>query len=392
MAPTRPSKKAKRRDRGGISRAAGGNSSDSANSKPVELAPLVLVKAAEVQIQVGNALEALSLAKKALEQAQSGSDDALAALNLLGQVNLELGEFDQARSYLLKAVAIDEDGTKNEDIGGGSEKFLCLAQLSEEGGKDSAKWFEMGASALRNQIQVLEASRRRSDEQDMQLEELKKKLSMTLCAVAELYMTDLSWESDAEQRCESLVTEATMIAPDFAESWQTLANVRISQQRVEDAKAALLRSLELWKDLPTEDPSVPDFPSRVALARLLMEVEMEQEALEVLERLVSEDDHAVEVWYLGGWGLFLMGQKLKEAGKVEEEEWKAAWYSSRTWLTQCMNLFKQQDYEDERLGEHAKELLAALSKELGDAPDEGEYDDDEGWEDDDDGSDEEMEE
>ncbi|KAI0526141.1 hypothetical protein F5B22DRAFT_589265 [Xylaria bambusicola] len=386
MAPRRPDKKSKKSGKGAISRAAGGGSAN--NDKPVS--PQVLVKAAEFQLQEGNVQDAATLAEKALEGSSPGSDDALSALNFLGQISLELGDFETARAYLLRAVAIDEDGAKDETIGGGPEKFLTLAQLSEDGGKDSVGWFEKGAAALKARIQTLESAKgkdKQSDEQTILLDELRKKLAMTLCSVAEVYMTDLSWEEDAEQRCESLTTEATMVAPDFAETWQTLANVRISQSRFDDAKAALNRSLELWKDLPPEDPAVPDFPSRVGLSRLLMEVEMEQEAIEVLERLVGEDDQSVEVWYLGGWSLYVTGEKQKE--KKAEEDWKASWISSRVWLNQCLHLYKLQDYEDDRLGEHAKELLAAIAKELGEAP-AGDDDDDDVWEDDE--SDEEMKE
>ncbi|KAI0165733.1 hypothetical protein GGR57DRAFT_133583 [Xylariaceae sp. FL1272] len=387
MAPRRPDKGSKKRAKAATSRAAAVAGGGSSSSQP--LSPQVLVKAAELQLQAGNIQDASKLAEKALEESAAGGDDALSAINLIGQISLELGDFETARMYLLRAVAIDGDGSKDESIGGGPEKFLCLAQLSEEGGKDSVGWFEKGAAALKKQIQTLETKNRRTDEQEMMIEELKKKLAMTLCSVAEVYMTDLSWEEDAEKRCEALTTEATMVAPDFAETWQTLANVRISQSRLDDAKAALSRSLELWKHLPPEDPSVPDFPSRVGLARLLMEVEQEQEAIEVLERLVSEDDQSVEVWYLGGWGLYIMGEKQKE--QTAEEDRKASWISSRVWLNQCLHLYKLQDYEDDRLGEHAKELLASIAVELGEAkPGEADDDDDEGWEDDE--SDEEMKE
>ncbi|KAJ4355141.1 hypothetical protein N0V85_009557 [Neurospora sp. IMI 360204] len=111
---------------------------------------------------------------------------------------------------------------------------------------------------------------------------------------------------------------------------------------------------------------------------------MEQDALEVLERLIGEDDHSVEVWYLGGWSLFVLGDKQKSEGKGDEAEWKMNWLSSRTWLNQCLKLFKQQDYEDDRLGEHANELLNDVSKELGLPPimDENEEDEEEEWEDD----------
>lgn len=209
-------------------------------------------------------------------------------------------------------------------------------------------------------------------------------------------MTDLSWEEDAEQKCEVLVTEATMVAPVFAEPWQTLASVRISQSRLEDARAALNRSLDLWKDLPPESPLVPDFPTKVSLARLLMEAEMEEEAIEVLERLVSEDDSSVEIWYLGGWGLYIMGEKQKNGGEKDidgdGESWKISWISSRQWLNHSLHLFDMQDYEDERLGAHAKELISILDKELGGKAVDGDQDEEGGedWEDDE-GSDDDEE-
>ena len=119
---------------------------------------------------------------------------------------------------------------------------------------------------------------------------------------------------------------------------------------------------------------------------------MDTEAIEVLERLVGEDDGSVEVWYLGGWGLYIMGEKQK-AGEIKEDEdgegWRISWISSRQWLQHSLRLFDLQDYEDERLGEHAKELLAVLNKELGGVVEEEEEGDD--WEDDDASSeDEEM--
>ena len=100
-----------------------------------------------------------------------------------------------------------------------------------------------------------------------------------------------------------------MVAPDSPEPLQTLASVRLSQEKLEDARAALTRSMEIWTDLPPEDPSVPDFPTQISLVRLLMEAEMEEQALDVLERLVEEDDHSVEAWYLGGWCLNLLAAK-----------------------------------------------------------------------------------
>ena len=114
---------------------------------------------------------------------------------------------------------------------------------------------------------------------------------------------------------------------------QTLASVRISQERVEDAREALKRSVSIWKDIPAEleDEARPDFATRVSLSRLLMEVEAEQEALEVLDLLVKEDDQSVECWYLGGWGQVLMSQKesLSEPEKLRLQE------QAKLWLDTC---------------------------------------------------------
>ena len=380
MAKTKPKqKKERKREKSVLNRVSGTTASTS--SKPT-LTPEQLLLQAAASLQQGDLESAAKPAKKALSQLDASSEEALPALNLLGEIHLELGDVDAARQYFMRAVVIDPTGDVDEEVGGGPEKFLWLAQLSEDGGRDSVNWFEKGALALRKQIQSLLDRKSLDVESQAILEEKRRKLSVALCGVVEVYMTDLSWETDAEQKCEQLVTEATMVAEGFAEPWQTLANVRISQERIEDARAALKRSIELWTDLEPDDSKVPDFPTRVSLARLLMETGMDGEAIEVLERLVGEDDQSVEVWYLGGWGLYILGEKQKK-GEIKGEDsdsWKVSWISSRQWLNNSMRLFEMQDYEDDRLGEHAKELLAGLNKELGP---EGTADeeDGEGWED-----------
>ncbi|KHN95283.1 Tetratricopeptide-like helical [Metarhizium album ARSEF 1941] len=355
-----------------------------------ESGPGALLSDADTQFEVGNLDEAIALASKALESSGAGGAFELRALNLLGTLLVESGEVDEGRRYFERAVKLDEDGTVDEKVGGGPDKFLFLAQLSEEGGQDSVKWFEKGASALRRQIQDLADLTGRTPEQQASLDEKQRKLGEVLCAVAEVYMTDLSWEEDAEERCEALVTEAMMIAPDSPETWQTVANVRISQERVDEARQSLKRSLELWQDLDPAHPSVPAFATRIGLARLLLETELEQDALRVLERLVTDDDQSVEAWYLGGWCLFTAGEKQRDSREQRDvdagDEWKSTWSTARKWLGQCLKLYAMLDYEDERLGEHAVELFQEMNKELGDMP-EGEEDN---WEDsgDEDGQDE----
>lgn len=381
MAPTKPKKKShkdKAKDRVRAKAAAAQNS----NVNPREL-----LAQATAFLENGDPETAAKIGVVAYEHIGENGRQAGAALSLLGQIHVELGEVETARAFFAAAVKTDEDGTLPEDLGGGPEKFLWLAQLSEEGGQDSVAWFERGAAALRSQIQSLteslESRPLTRDVQEATIAEKRKRLAETLSAVVEVYMTDLSWEEDAEQRCEALITEATMLAPESAETWQTVANVRISQTRTEEAQEALKRSLGLWADLAPEDPAVPPFPTRVSLARLLIEVGMEKQAMEVTERLIDEDDRSVEVLYLGGYARYISGEKLKNQGQPSDvEAWKTFWRSSRKWLRQCLKVFGQEEYEDERLGEHAQELLQSINSELGEPAADGE--DEDAWEDTDD--------
>ncbi|KAL2043637.1 hypothetical protein N7G274_003944 [Stereocaulon virgatum] len=339
------------------------------------MGPSKLLTQAEELLRTGRADEALPIATSFLARLQRDRLQTLPALNLLGEINLELGNADKARNYFLAAAHADPDGSIPESQGGGAEKLLWLAQLSEEGGQDSVDWFERGAVILRRIIAATG---------DVEVgKEKRKKLSEALCGIIEVYMTDLSWETDAEVKCESLITEALLVAPHSPEPLQTLASIRISQTRIQEARKALADSISLWKHLPPEDTGVPDFPTRISLARLLMEVEMEEEALEVVERLVTEDDQSVEAWYLGGWCLYLLGEKRKNPqdteavmhdGKQGEDNLHlTALVSSRDWLRQSLTLYEMLEYEDERLRDHAEELVDGLDAQLReyDSKDEG---------------------
>jgi hypothetical protein len=107
---------------------------------------------------------------------------------------------------------------------------------------------------------------------------------------------------------------------------------------------------------------------------------MEDEAIEVLERLVGENDGSVDAWYLGGWCLHLLAGKQKTDG--DEKVATSLLRASRDWLENCLKLYTMLEWEDERLKDHTDEILKELNDVLG--PSTGEEDED--WED----ADEEM--
>ena len=344
-------------------------------SKPQKPATTLLAEAATYLTQSQPDL-ALPLATSAItrlsDDASEQKDVSLpAALCLLAEIQLELGDAGSARSNYQKAVSFDPEKTLGADV------WFSLAQLSEVGGQESINFYETGTHILRQKIQEA------PDEFD-DVEEWIPRLGDALCAMVEVYMTDLSWEDDAEQQCEMLVTEAVALCPDRPGVMQTLANVRISQERDDEARNVLRTSMESWngplgKKMTIEgetidaedDGTLPEFATRISLVRLLMEVGMEQEAVQVCERLVSEDDESVEAWYLNGWGRVLLAEKTQD----DEEALKLK-KSARESLATALRLYQQLEYEDDRLRDHALELVQGLGKEVGA--------DDEEWEDEED--------
>ncbi|RAR07066.1 tpr domain-containing protein [Stemphylium lycopersici] len=358
-------------------------SAKSGASKPRASPEDLLIQAATF-LQTSQPEEALVAARRALNLVQPGTSKpsaaALPALNLLGEINVELGDPDSAREAFQAAIVIDPEGAND-----GAEKFLWMAQLNEEGGAESVQWFEKGIEVLKREISELEGKMVKQDDMEELLEEKRQKIANSLCGIAEVYMTDLSWEEEAEARCNAAVTEALLFAPENPEPLQTLASIRISQLKPDEAKSALTRSMDLWKDLDPDDPKVPDYSLRISLSRLLMEAEMEDEAIEVLERLVGENDGSVEAWYLGGWCLHLLAGKQKAKG--EEKVTRSLLRASRDWLENCLKLYTMLEYEDDRLKDHADELLKELNDVLG--PSTGEEEEEDEWEEDDGGDDDE---
>ena len=136
-----------------------------------------------------------------------------------------------------------------------------------------------------------------------------------------------------------------------------------------------------------------------------MEARLEEQAMGVLEGLVAIEDGSVEGWYLGGWCALLMagmGRNTKadredtrrEDGENEEtadkeveseeirteEERRVLMLTSREWLRNSLQLFELQEYEDDRLRDHALELVEELNRELQGVEDDAEGGD---WEDED---------
>lgn len=341
-----------------------------------------LIDTARLAFDTADLPHALSLAEKAHRLSTAATinadDDAtpdpelqayvLAATVLCAELQLELGDALAARSLVDAAIALDPDGAMPEACGGGAEKFLHAGQLSGEGGRHSLALYETALRILRSRLEACGSEPEEHERKDG----YASRYAAACCAVAELYMTDLSWEADAEARCEAALEDALRVAPQSVEALQGRASMRISQERVEEACEALRESMSLWKDTRPDESAYPAFPVRVSLLRLLGEVGMLREAGEVGGELLQEDDSSVEVMYLTGWVAYLKGERLRGGGEEDTDEnkdvikrWKRCWRESRGWFQDCLTVAAQQEYEDERLMEHAAELIGLIDEELG---------------------------
>lgn len=180
MAKSKPNKKEKKSQQNG------------SQELPVSMAGPLFEQATEL-LQEGQPDEALPVAQKLIKCLSAPSVDStlrLPALDLLGEIYIELGEADEARNVFLEAVKLDPDGSLGNEVSGGADKFLWLAQLCDQGGQESVDWFEKGAVVLRRELAQYEG--KTLSEEDEVVQEIKRnKLSNALCGAAEVYMTDL---------------------------------------------------------------------------------------------------------------------------------------------------------------------------------------------------------
>jgi len=199
---------------------------------------------------------------------------------------------------------------------------------------------------------------------------LHQKLSGAYCNVAELYLTDLCYEDNAELECESYLEKALQIKdPDgepLVDALQTMASLRLSQKpRQLEAVSYILRAYDRMKvgsealaslvglnetasdetgkdeeeavELKEIDAAnnLPEFEFRCQTAKLLLECasllkespsppslqQPSQEdqclnaAISVLGSLLAQNDEVVEIWYLTGCAFAAKRPPLIDPGR-----------------------------------------------------------------------------
>lgn len=283
-------------------------------------------------------------AKSSIIAALELDDKYPPSYELLGEIFVEQGQPANARTAYTKAIELDTGA--ETDVG--FEKYLYMGQLAEDGGDSAIAFYKKGVKRLIGAISKLPESEQAT---------LRNRLASAYSAMAELYMTDLCMNDNAEESCEKYVTNALLADDKSSEALQTLASMRLSQTRIEEAKKALSDSISIWQDQTLGDIGFPSYSSRVSLVRLLLECEMTEDAMLVLQQLEREDDQAVELWYLYGWNYYLQGELLDAAESAKRQD---LWEEARDCLHRCETLYKSLDWDDPDLQEHASVLLGNI--------------------------------
>lgn len=176
-------------------------------------------------------------------------------LQIFGETLLENNDLENAYNVLIKACELDPTGDQ------GTEKFLYLGQII--GGSDGLKYLDNGLNKLSVQLNAINEDKGEDDNILVELskvyktkEQLQKyfikKLNQGIFAKIEIWMTDLCMEPEAEDQCNDLIAYSLELDDQNPESLSLLSSIRISQQRVDEAKEALKTSWTLFQDKKTK--------------------------------------------------------------------------------------------------------------------------------------------
>jgi Flp pilus assembly protein TadD len=225
-------------------------------------------------------------------------------LDALADALLQTGRVAEAKVVLVKSTELDPRSNP--------AKWFYLAQLQSSG--EALSSYTVGIRVLVEALQQVDGD---ATTQAAYTSQLSKAHS----SVAELYLTDLCFEEDAERLCEEAVTQALLIDPSNLDGRLALASLRLSQSRPEESSKVAeelatavisMRNSARARSLVQEfqgDDEQPDEEATlelcINLAKILLECVATHPALnclalELLSSVVDDDDEQAEAWFLMG--------------------------------------------------------------------------------------------
>ena len=257
--------------------------------------------------QGNNAVAAMQpeLALKFFQRAHDMDPHDTNIVDALADVHLQLGSPDKALELLLMSTSSAPEINPF--------KWLYLAQLQQ------------GADAVHTYLKAIEIIERvaHACSDATELRVLQKQIAKACCGVAELFLTDLCFDENAEAKCEEFVSRALSVDPGSLDGQQTLANLRISQCRAVEAAEVIERVYRGVKsirekiaartvieemmntEIPEEAKDVPEPEFCIATAKYMVECasvapNLAELAMDLVTDLLHDDDENIELWYIMG--------------------------------------------------------------------------------------------
>ncbi|XP_029115817.1 probable assembly chaperone of rpl4 [Scleropages formosus] len=291
----------------------------------------------------------------------------LKILDMLGNICAELGDVDKAKGMFLKAVELSPEE--------GHSKYMYLGQMHT--GTEAIQYFSKGIEVMLHKLDeqtqtaalVGAMAAASPDPVDRESDVTPKDVCVAFCSLAEIFFTDLCMQDGAADQCKEAIDKALQYDPENPEALQLMASYLFSVEKVQEGKDYLMRSVAAWLPRQRQEALdkeqrgvelkeeylqnlVPPYESRITTAKLLVETEQYETAIEVLEGLLEEDDEVVQVWYLLGWVCYLQVDKPEEGDASRD--------SARTYLSKAKKLHTKLRCDDDALLEHVDQLLAEL--------------------------------
>ena len=285
-------------------------SSDSSSSEPPppaagEVGGKTSITTEKLVEQGNNALMAMQpeLAVKFFQRAYDMDSNDTNIMDALADVHMQLGAQEHALELLLKSTSLAPEINPF--------KWLYLAQL------------QMGTDSVQTYLKAIEIMGKANinihDDQQM----YQKQTVKAYCSIAELYLTDLCYEENAEGKCEEYVSQALVVDPDSLDGQQVLANLRISQCRTTEAAEIIEKLYQKIKsireklasrtvidemtgtDIPEDVKDAPELEFYIATAKYMVECAtvvpvLAEYAMELVTSLLHDDDENIELWYIMG--------------------------------------------------------------------------------------------
>lgn len=324
--------------------------SKSSNSRSTQHSLSEIVEMADQAVLVEDPIHALSLYTEAAAQA-----DGLELADILEKraiIKVSVADQDGALEdfkscvELIPAVADDESPAAVPMLERKAGLYMYMGQLSQ--GEDALVIYGKAIELLQKALNVAKTSLLTSTASGDVTganhidpkQELTQQLAAAYCTTAELFLTDMCYEENAEQECETYIQKALQLTsggePIF-DALQTCASLRLSQCRALEATELILQayqqihvgcealaSLVGMKECSnpegateltetTEVQNLPGYECRCQSAKILLECayilkekndnrlsQCVLSAVNVVGSLMAENDEVVETWILAG--------------------------------------------------------------------------------------------